>query len=353
MSAASVLLACTLLAAAPARCPARAPHRIAATSLPSRSAEARAQRKTRQQPGASLHSGQLSFRWWPGGEKLAEALANAARNIVLAALPADILEQPPAITIFLAPDEERFDSLTQGQAPHWGAGVAFPESGVIVLPAYSSARAAPHELAGILRHELAHVALQRYLGGAQVPRWFTEGYAVFSAGQLDESAGWILRLAFLTGHAPPLDSLSLDWPSRTTDARVAYLLSASAVSWLYGNGGERVLQIFLQRWRDGGNFERALFDTYGLDLGHMEKYWSASVRRRYGWLLFVAQSVVLWALTAMLVLFLFLLRRRRNRARMARLEATELPDRPAFWEPGGDQLEPGPQQDPGEPPALT
>jgi hypothetical protein len=246
-------------------------------------------------------------------------------------------------TVFLAPDELRFDSLTGARAPDWGAGVAYPDRGIIVLPAYASRRASPQDLPRVLRHELAHVALQRWLGAVRSPRWFTEGYATWAAGQFDENAGWLLRLAFLTGRAPPLDSLALDWPMQPTDARVAYLLSASAIAWLDERGGERSLRLFFESWRENASFERALFDVYGFTTATLEEHWSKSVRGRYGWLLFLGQSVVIWALTAVFVFVLFLIRRRRDRRKLAQLVATEPPDLPAYWNE--------PAESPAEPPA--
>lgn len=283
------------------------------------------------QPADTLRRGPVRFIYSPSQRGLAEALADLPGSTELPSLPANVLEGDPPVTVFLAPDEAAFESLTEGRAPEWGAGVAFPSAGVIVLPAYSSRRGAVHDLAGVLRHELAHVGLQRYVGDLQVPRWFTEGYSTWAAGQLDVNAGWLLRLAFLTGRAPPLDSLSLDWPSRATDARVAYLLSASAIQYLHANGGDRVLRLFFQEWRDNGDFERALFDTYGLGLVQLERYWADWVRRRYGWLTFAAQSVVIWTIAALLVAVMFLIRRRRDRERLERLRATEPPDDPEFW----------------------
>jgi hypothetical protein len=287
-------------------------------------------------PGArgqerSRTAGDLLFLYDARDQGLADALAAVAVSFRPPVLPPGVLEGEPRIHIHLANDEAAFDSLTGGRAPDWGAGVAFPGSGVIVLPAYASSRAGQHALGQVLMHELAHLALQRYLGPAQVPHWFSEGYATWSAGQFDESAGWLLRLAFLTGRAPPLDSLALEWPAGAVDARVAYLLSASAVTWLHANGGDRAFGIFLERWRVSRHFEGALRATYGLTIGQLETWWARSVRRRYGWLLFVAQSAVIWALTGLLVLVLVIIRRRRDRLRLERLRATEPPDDPAYW----------------------
>lgn len=290
-----------------------------------------------------IRAGPILFRYWPGDARFAEALAAAAWPATFPALPSTVLDS--GATVFLAPDELRFDSLTGARAPDWGAGVAYPDRGIIVLPAYASRRASPQDLPRVLRHELAHVALQRWLGALRSPRWFTEGYATWTAGQFDESAAWLLRLAFLTGRAPPLDSLVLDWPLQPTDARVAYLLSASAVAWLDERGGERTMRIFFERWRETG-FERALFDVYGFTNATLEEYWSKTIRRRYGWLLFLAQSVVIWAITAVFVIVLFVIRRRRDRRKLAQLVATEPPDQPAWWnEPPLD----GPPPDPPPP----
>ena len=306
-----------------------------------------------QQPPPTVvrGTGPLTILTWPERQRVAERLLElAGRAPPLPALPADILTRGAAIEIILAPDESRFAEFTGGRAPDWGAGVAFPARRLIVLPAYGSSRGNVQNLPSVLRHELAHVALHDFLDPAPLPRWFSEGYATWAAGQLDAEAGWILRLAFLTGRAPPLDSLILDWPAHSADARVAYLLSASAVSWLHERGGERALRLFLVRWKESGNLEDALRANYGLTLGQLERYWGQSVRRRYGWLLFFAQTSVAWALLTMLALALFVIRRRRDRAKMERLRASELPDDPAWWTEPSETPEPPPVEPRSDPP---
>ena len=290
--------------------------------------------------GAPLVRGPLVVHHW-GAPELATRLLDAMEAAPgLPALPADVLAGGDSIHIHLAPDEARFDSLAGGHAPEWGAGIAFPDAGVIVLPAYASRRGAPQELARTLRHELAHIALHRYLAPARIPRWFHEGYARWATGELDWEAGWQIRLAFLLRRAPPLDSLTLDWPAAEADARIAYLLSASTIDYLTQYGGSRGLALFLERWKEEGALEPALWRTYGLTLPQFEEAWRGYVRRRYGWLVFLSHSVVFWAFAAAVLLVLFGIRRRRDRARMALLRATEPPDDPAYWletqEPGAE-----------------
>src|SRR5690606_1411012 len=156
-------------------------------------------------------------------------------------------------------------------------------------------------------------------------------YARIAAGEWDLEAGWQLRLAFATGRAPHLDSLALEWPAREIEARVAYLLASSAVGYLLDRGGERALRIFLERWKETGSIESALRRTYGLTVGQFEEDWSASVRKEFGWTYVLVYSAVFWSITGVLLLFLYLRRRRYQLRRLEALRVTDPPDAPAYW----------------------
>lgn len=263
--------------------------------------------------------------------RVAEYVADAPP---LPALPPHVLDGA-GVDVYLAPDPAAWDSLTGGSVPEWGAGVAEPDAGVIVLPTFDWERTPPYTIYQTLRHELAHVALQRFLGPARTPRWVTEGYAQWAAGEWRADAAWRLRLAFLTQRAPPLDSLTLEWPVAESDARLAYLLAASAIGYLVQESGERGLAIFFERWREETDFNRAFRSTYGFTMGQFEESWRAYVKRTYGWPLLLSHSLAFWLFAALLLLLLARRRRRRDRARLAHLRATEPPDDPAYWDPPG------------------
>lgn len=288
----------------------------------------------------------LLIHYWPGGEGVAQRLAEVAERLPpLPALPADQLGRGGPISIYLAPDPDKFDELAGGHPPEWSAGVAIPAARVIVLPGFLSKRAEPFRLGRILQHELAHVALHDYLAPAPIPRWFDEGYAQWAAGEWGWEGAWQLWLAFLFNRAPPLDSISLDWPAADSDARIAYLLAVSAVGYLVEHGGgEEGMRIFLERWREGGMLEPALRRTYGLTLAQFEHDWLNEVQKRYGWGLVLAQSFLFWAPLAGLVLLLTIRRRRRMLQRLDALRADEIPDSPAYWlgeEEGTEEVDEG------------
>jgi hypothetical protein len=276
----------------------------------------------------------------PSSQRLAQTFAHYISS--MRALPglARVTRPPTRIDIHLAENEQAFRSLTGGSAPHWGAGIALPDSGIIVLPAYTSRRAGVQDLGPVVRHEIAHVQLQRALQDLRVPRWFTEGYATWAAGQLDPDADWYLRLAFLTQRAPSLDSLELGWPAGEADARVAYLLSATAVAYMQTLGPDSLFGTFITRWRDTRSFETAIRKTYLLSTPQFERLWLKHVRRHYGWLLFAAQGAVVWSFFTVLAIVLIFMRRRRDRRRLAELRRNEMPDSPAYWmgeEPAPDE----------------
>lgn len=293
----------------------------------------------------------VAVHYWEGQARLAESLVRAGGFAPFPGLPPDILRRGEDVTVYLAPDAARWDSLTGGQAPEWGAGIALPLQGIVILPGYVSGRGGTHTLPVILRHELAHIALQRHVGGARIPRWFNEGYATWTAGQFDAEGGWMLRLAFLSRRAPPLDSLTLDWPLLAADARLAYLLSASAVAYLYSLGSPDTFERFLASFAATGSFERALRQTYVLASPQFERLWRSHVRRSYGWLQILAQSAFIWTSLTLAVVVLFFIRRRRDRRRLEQLGRQELPDQPAYWmEPTDPEAPPTePEAPPTEP----
>ena len=264
-----------------------------------------------------------------------EVIAQARRPLPLPGFGAGGL--PDSATIVLAPSPADFAAATGGGAPEWAGGVAIPSLRRIVLPVYPSAAVRQQDAAATLRHEVVHLALHARLGD-DIPRWFNEGYAEVASGSWDAEQAWQLRVAFLLGRVPPLDSLTLDWPREAARARFAYLLSATAVQHLQRLGGERGFALLMQRWQREGSLDRALRSTYGMTVGTFEDDWAKDVRKRYGWVLAVSNAALIWLAATALAMIAWIPRRRRNRRRLAAMEAEDrqrTPPRPA-WAGAGD-----------------
>ncbi|GEM_PF-309939 len=269
--------------------------------------------------------------YWPEHRARAErVVATVERHALLPGIPE---AHPTRAFIFLTPDDARWDALTGGRTPHWGAGVAIPALDRIVLPVHRTPWDGFHAEARTVRHEWAHLGLHDYLRGLRIPRWFDEGYAQWSSGGWNVEEAWRLRLQLATGSAPPLDSLSLSWPRARAEAEIAYLLAASAMEYLVSGSGTRGVEVFLARWREGGDFEEAFRATFGITTGTFERQWTEHVKRRYGFLLVLGQSTLFWLFLGAALLGLWRIRRKRDRERMERLRASEVPELPAWWDP--------------------
>lgn len=316
-------------------------------------------------PGAGnaavLESAGIRVVYWPGRRGSAERTLAVARQPL--SLPGiSNVAALQGVTIVLAPSPKEFNEAAGGGVPDWSAGVAVPSRRLIVLPDYRTPSSALSDPAVVLRHEIAHLALAEYLPGT-IPRWFTEGYATWVSGEWDEGSGWQIRLAFMLGKAPPLDSLRLGWPRGASRARLAYLLSASAVRFLATRGGPEAFPALLRAWRREQALDPALRSVYGITLGQFEQEWVRMVRRRYGWLLALSQVTVFWGLLTFLLLAMSIPRFRRKRAQLARLEREdrllppppgweeEIPDEEQFVAPERDEATPQ-SSSPAEAPAA-
>lgn len=233
-----------------------------------------------------------------------------------------------------------FDEATGAVVPEWRAGVAIPSRNTLVMPTGEGVRVVDGEGLRTLRHEWAHLGLHQYLGDLRIPRWFNEGYAQWASGGFDAMGAWRLRVLIAMGQTPAMDSLALGWPSDREQARTAYLLSASAVTYLLEAGGERGLERFLERWREDRSFEGAFRETFGLTTGQFETDWKRHVRRRYGWLFVLSHSALFWLALALVLLFMVRGRHQRNQEKLARMRAGELPDAPAYWRTDLDTFPP-------------
>lgn len=281
-------------------------------------------------PEESALAGRLQVVYWPGGEERARRLLEVVGSRPgLPGLPDSI---PTRAIFYLAPDPAVWDFLTGGEIPEWGAGVAIPSRRIAVLPLFDSPAGGLGSRDRTALHEWAHLGLHEYLDGLRIPRWFDEGYAQRVEGGWNVERAWRLRLALAGGGAPPLDSLTLDWPRGATEAELAYLLSGSAVQYLVQGSGERGLDVLLPRWRETGDFEEAFRRTFGYTSGTFESNWLRHVRRRYGWILMLTQTAVFWLFAGLALLVLWRWRVRRNRLRLARLRASQPPTRPAYWQ---------------------
>ncbi len=252
--------------------------------------------------------GRVTAIYWEGEGAAATALAEFAEATgPWPGLPAD---QRP-VRLILASSRDRFDSLTAGRVPEWGAGAAFPGTNTVVLRLSGDVRQ-------VLRHELAHLALHQAV--RRVPLWFDEGYASFASGEWTRLQALRVNWALLAGNKPSLRQMNADLRGGAAHASAGYALAMTAVVMLDRLGGERGLEPLLSNLVEARNLDRALRATHQITLDQFETLWQTEIRKRYGWALFFGSLSMFWTAFAVLLVGLWMWRSRRNRARRAALD---------------------------------
>jgi hypothetical protein len=174
----------------------------------------------------------------------------------------------------------------------------------------------------VLRHELAHLALHEYLGDLP-PRWFDEGYASYAAHEWTREDALSTNLALAFKGTPTFEELDADFSAGATTALNAYALAYRAVVELASLDTARGLSVFFQNWHEQSSMDRAMRATYGLTLVGFEHRWQQRTRRRYGALAVLSELTLGGALLLVVILPLSVVRRRRDRERMAALVAAD------------------------------
>lgn len=270
------------------------------------------------QTGAERHvAGRFTILAYPQDREL-------ARNLLIAAQTNDTFPGLPrsqrAVTISLAPDDVRFREWTGSGFPEWGAAAAFPESQRIVM--HGRAAAKNEDPRVVLRHELAHLILSEAMGGLP-PRWFNEGYASYAAAEWGREEILATSLALLLRGPKTLEALDSSFYGGSTRATAAYALAHRAVAELAGLDERRGLTMLFSHWKASGSLDLGIREAYGMTLGAFEERWRTRTRRRYGGIALVADMAMVAGLLGLVVLPLYLGRRKREKKRLESLQLRE------------------------------
>lgn len=224
--------------------------------------------------------------------------------------------------ITVAPDRETFRHWIGPNAPEWGSAVAFPAERRIVMQGRTASSDAGDPIR-VLRHELAHLALFETMGNMP-PRWFDEGYAAFAAREWDREAVIAANVGLALGGFRTLAALDSGFYGGSRRAEASYALAYRAVAELASIDRERGLALLFEYWKAEGSLDIAIRQAYGLTYAGFEKRWVDHTRRRYGALALFTDMTLGAAALIVLVAPLYILRRRRDRERLARMRAADL-----------------------------
>ena len=261
----------------------------------------------------------LTFYYPTGQRPLAESLvgqAAADRRRILADLGSD---RPRRARVVLCTGLACMQRAAPGAAriPPWAAGVAFHRHDLVLLRTDSRTGRA-RDLAQVLAHELAHLALSAAVGHRRLPRWFQEGFAIHQAGEWTMGRVTALGGAVLGDRLFSLEVLTDSFPTSPPDVELAYAQSIDFVAWLLGQYGRPRFHRLIGLLDRGWSFINAIEEAYDQGIFTLEADWHTDLNLRFTWIPLVTGTASLWGL-ATLVLVAAWLRKRRSRALAMRM----------------------------------
>ncbi|MEC9071139.1 MAG: peptidase MA family metallohydrolase, partial [Myxococcota bacterium] len=173
------------------------------------------------------------FHLSPGTEQASLMLAEEAdqRYAYLCSMlqACDVVKKP--IDVYLARDPAAFSAaFPEGsRMSEWAVGVAFIRHNRIVLRAHGSALFSLRET---FDHEVSHILVHGLVGDGDLPRWLSEGLAIWQAGESVVQRLASAQRATLSDSLMPLQSLDDRFPAAGGGVSLAYAEAALFVRWL-------------------------------------------------------------------------------------------------------------------------
>lgn len=207
--------------------------------------------------------------------------------------------------------------------PAYASGVAYSGMHFVLVSMMAPRGGDAVDVEEVLRHELAHVALEDAVKGHHVPVWFNEGLAVSLSGEHPIDREKALWSATISGTLLPFADLDKSFPRDHFEVNIAYAESASFVRFLLKKSDHMRFVSMIERVREGTPFDRALADAYGADLRKLEFQWRGEVERRYSVIPILTGGGLIWVLVIGGLGYAYVRKRRRAKAILAKWEKEE------------------------------
>jgi hypothetical protein len=224
--------------------------------------------------------------------------------------------------VFIVPSQQSFDTFTGGVVPHWGEAVADLRRRLIVLKSPRWAQPS-RRLDVLVIHELTHLLLAEALSGAQAPRWFNEGLAIYYANDPSYAGATLVSRALLSGDVIPLERIDDLLKFHQIEAQLAYQESYLAVRFVFDRWGPEGVRSLVQGMRRSSDLDTAFREALAIDFVDFQSEWYDYIRKHYRWHFLLEFDTYIWILILFLFIIAFLSIRFRNRRTLRRWQHEE------------------------------
>ena len=178
--------------------------------------------------------------------------------------------------VVLVSDEKAFEQITGNRLI---VAYAVPEKMLMVID-YSRSSKDPFSTRTILKHELCHLLLHRYIN--TLPRWLDEGVSQWVSGGFaelfSENRESYLRWASISGGLISLNALDTRFPQDEQGLVLAYEEGRSIVDYIVSRYGKNGIINILTALKNGKSTQDAITMSLGTPYPEFEKEWQHSLR---------------------------------------------------------------------------
>jgi hypothetical protein len=205
------------------------------------------------------------------------------------------------------------------QAPHWAAGLALAEQGLILVRS-PRLLTGPEQFRPLLVHELTHLYLSAALRHRDHPWWLEEGLAMYASGESSLERGTAMAEAVLQNRLIPFSELETGFPEGPEQAALAYAQAYYFVSYLIREYGPEVLPHLVRVLGRGKDLTAALKEATGKGLYALGKDFAVDMESRFSWIALISAGGAIWTVASLVAAVGLVRRRRQQRARIQAMD---------------------------------
>lgn len=230
------------------------------------------------------------------------------------------LKEWKEVEVWLLPSVHDYYKLRgeKSRAPEWAAGLSFSDKGIIIIANGVAKGGVVHNVKQTLRHEMAHVAVDRAKKGKAFPRWFHEGFAVWFADEWTPERSERLSRAVSFDRIQKFAEIERSFPSHQHSASLSYDQSFHFVRSLGEDYGTDVYKKLFKAL-DEKSFDEAFMSATDHSLVFVETKWLAKLKKGQSPWSILNDANILFFGASILFVVAFLIRRRRNKSQLVKM----------------------------------
>ena len=224
------------------------------------------------------------------------------------------------VRIFLAKNDDVWNSLTNNRLPDWSQAVTESRLATVYL---QSKTTDGKSLFTVLRHELVHILIGKNYSHPIIPRWFEEGVALMFSGENFSDHTSILSKANLTNSLLSLNEIENVLKFERSKANLAYAESFLSAKMIVDALGWNGLKLIFKETQIKQNWPDAFQAVLKMDLNQFEWRLQNEIKQKYRWNFILQSELFLWILLPFIVVVVFISIRIRNYKTYRRWEEEE------------------------------